>query len=25
MVTGILDGLRWLGIDWDEGPEVFHQ
>jgi glutamyl-tRNA synthetase len=22
MVTGILDGLRWLGIDWDEGPEV---
>jgi glutamyl-tRNA synthetase len=18
----ILDGLRWLGIDWDEGPEV---
>ncbi len=22
MVTGILDGLRWLGIDWDEGPEA---
>ncbi|MCL4849344.1 MAG: glutamate--tRNA ligase, partial [Acidobacteria bacterium] len=22
MVAGILDGLRWLGIDWDEGPEV---
>jgi glutamyl-tRNA synthetase len=22
MVTGILDGLRWLGIGWDEGPEV---
>jgi glutamyl-tRNA synthetase len=22
MVSGILDGLRWLGIDWDEGPEV---
>jgi glutamyl-tRNA synthetase len=22
MVTGILDGLRWLGIDWDEGPVV---
>ncbi len=22
MVTGILDGLRWLGIDWDEGPLV---
>ena len=20
MVEGILDGLRWLGIDWDEGP-----
>jgi glutamyl-tRNA synthetase len=20
MVTGILDGLRWLGLDWDEGP-----
>lgn len=20
MVSGILDGLRWLGIDWDEGP-----
>lgn len=19
-VEGILDGLRWLGIDWDEGP-----
>ncbi len=18
----ILDGLHWLGIDWDEGPEV---
>ena len=18
----ILDGLRWLGIDWDEGPEI---
>ncbi len=18
----VLDGLRWLGIDWDEGPEV---
>jgi glutamyl-tRNA synthetase len=23
MVEGILVGLRWLGIDWDEGP--FHQ
>lgn len=22
MVEGILEGLRWLGIDWDEGPEV---
>jgi glutamyl-tRNA synthetase len=22
MVTGILDGLRWLGLAWDEGPEV---
>src|SRR6185503_9600205 len=22
MVTGILDGLRWLGLRWDEGPEV---
>jgi glutamyl-tRNA synthetase len=22
MVTGILDGLRWLGINWDEGPEI---
>ncbi len=19
---GILDGLRWLGLEWDEGPEV---
>ncbi|MFO7692299.1 MAG: glutamate--tRNA ligase [Vicinamibacterales bacterium] len=22
MVTGILDGMRWVGLDWDEGPEV---
>jgi glutamyl-tRNA synthetase len=22
MVEGILDGLRWLGLDWDEGPAV---
>ncbi len=22
MVTGILDSLRWLGLNWDEGPEV---
>jgi len=21
-VATILDGLRWLGLDWDEGPEV---
>ena len=21
-VDGILDGLRWLGLDWDEGPEA---
>lgn len=21
-VTTILDALRWLGLDWDEGPEV---
>src|SRR6202035_3507545 len=20
VVEGILDGLRWLGVDWDEGP-----
>jgi glutamyl-tRNA synthetase len=23
LVEGILDGLRWLGVSWDEGP--FHQ
>jgi len=22
MTTGILDSLRWLGLDWDEGPLV---
>jgi glutamyl-tRNA synthetase len=22
MIEGILDGLRWLGLDWDEGPHV---
>jgi glutamyl-tRNA synthetase len=22
MTTGILDSLRWLGLDWDEGPGV---
>src|SRR5262249_57242479 len=21
-VRRILDGFRWIGIDWDEGPEV---
>lgn len=21
-VAGIVDGLRWLGLDWDEGPDV---
>ncbi|MBN2170070.1 MAG: glutamate--tRNA ligase [Candidatus Krumholzibacteriota bacterium] len=21
-VRGILEGLRWLGLDWDEGPDV---
>jgi len=21
-VKAVLDGLRWLGLDWDEGPEV---
>ena len=21
-VRAILDSLRWLGLDWDEGPEV---
>src|ERR1700753_926663 len=20
MVKGILDGMRWLGLEWDEGP-----
>jgi glutamyl-tRNA synthetase len=20
MVEGILDGMRWIGLDWDEGP-----
>ena len=20
LVTGILDGLKWLGVEWDEGP-----
>ena len=22
MVEGILDGLRWLGLHWDEGPKI---
>ena len=22
MVEAVLDGLRWLGLDWDEGPGV---
>src|SRR5687768_9554033 len=22
MVDGILEGLRWLGLDWDEGPQA---
>ncbi len=22
MVTGILEGLRWLGLTWDEGPDA---
>src|SRR5438874_1734630 len=22
MVDGILDSLRWLGLDWDEGPLI---
>jgi glutamyl-tRNA synthetase len=22
MVAGIVDGLRWLGMDWDEGPDI---
>src|SRR5437870_10123516 len=20
LVEGIIDGLKWLGVDWDEGP-----
>ena len=22
MVSGIVEGLRWLGLDWDEGPDI---
>jgi glutamyl-tRNA synthetase len=25
LVEGILDGLRWLGLDWDEGPSYQSQ
>jgi glutamyl-tRNA synthetase len=25
LVEGILDGLRWLGVDWDEGPYLQSQ
>jgi glutamyl-tRNA synthetase len=25
MVEGILEGMRWLGLDWDEGPFVQSQ
>src|ERR1700691_3518800 len=25
LVEGILDGLRWLGLDWDEGPYLQSQ
>ncbi len=21
-VAGIMEGLRWLGLDWDEGPDI---
>ena len=21
-MDAIFDGMRWLGLDWDEGPEV---
>ncbi|MEM9227144.1 MAG: glutamate--tRNA ligase family protein, partial [Verrucomicrobiota bacterium] len=21
-LAALLDGMRWLGLDWDEGPEV---
>src|SRR6201992_898784 len=21
-VQAILDGMKWMGLDWDEGPEV---
>jgi glutamyl-tRNA synthetase len=22
MIDGILEGMRWLGLDWDEGPDI---
>jgi glutamyl-tRNA synthetase len=22
MVSGIVEGMRWLGLDWDEGPDI---
>jgi glutamyl-tRNA synthetase len=22
MVSGIVEGLRWLGLDWNEGPDI---
>jgi glutamyl-tRNA synthetase len=22
MVAGIVDGMRWLGLNWDEGPDI---
>src|SRR4029450_1147000 len=22
MVEGIVKGMRWLGLDWDEGPDI---
>jgi glutamyl-tRNA synthetase len=22
MVAGIVEGMRWLGLDWDEGPDI---
>ncbi|MCB9442608.1 MAG: hypothetical protein H6669_00105 [Ardenticatenaceae bacterium] len=21
-IETIMDGLRWLGLDWDEGPDI---
>src|ERR1700686_242327 len=25
LVQGIIDGLHWLGVDWDEGPHYQSQ